>query len=206
MDQIYISPGNIRMDFPTFSLPAVTSCPNHTVDCGNYCYAKKAEKLYPGVLPSRIRNLNESKRNTFVKIVSDILSKRQSKYIRIHESGDFYSQEYLDKWFEICRKFPDKKFLAYTQCYNLDYSNKPDNLVLYWTIWPDSREAPKTGLKAFVIGTDTIPLGTYSEKYSIHATRIKTAFKCKKGKGHELKCNDCLHCFEGKGDVIFEIH
>ena len=202
MDQIYISPGNIRMDFPTFSLPAVTSCPNHTVDCGNYCYAKKAEKLYPGVLPSRIRNLNESKRNTFVKIVSDILSKRQSKYIRIHESGDFYSQEYLDKWFEICRKFPDKKFLAYTQCYNLDYSKKPSNLVLYWSIWPDSRGLPETGLKAFVVDSKH----KYLTNMRSQAYVARNGFKCMKGHGSKVKCNTCLHCFEGKGDVIFEIH
>ena len=199
---VYLSNGNRRMDIPTFSLPTGASCPGATISCSRWCYAKKAERLWKNVMPSRVRNLNDSKRETFVNEMSKEISKNKSFYIRIHESGDFYSQRYLEKWFEICRRFPEKKFLAYTQSYNLDYSKKPSNMVLYWTIWPDSRCIPKTGLKAFVIDNGSRTLRNYSEQ----PQGLEIAFKCKKGHGSTLTCDKCLHCFEGRGDVIFEVH
>jgi hypothetical protein len=40
--------------------------------------------------------------------------------IRVHDSGDFYNQEYVDKWADIARANPDKKFYAYTKSLHLD--------------------------------------------------------------------------------------
>jgi len=194
----YISPGNRRMDIPTFSLPAGITCHNKTIYCDKYCYAKKAEKAYKNVLPSRIRNLNDSKREMFVNEVYNLLKNINIKYFRIHESGDFYSQTYLEKWFSICRLFPDIKFLAYTQMYHLDYSNKPNNLILYWTVWPDSRNVPKDGLKAYVVDDGKGKIPDYPVK--------PKGKNCSKGMGSKVKCENCKYCLEGKGDVIFKIH
>jgi len=199
---MYLSDGNLRMNIPTWSLPAEKTCPNATKDCMNNCYAKKAERMYKNTRLSRARNLNDSKRKDFVPKMSGLIKKKKSKYIRIHESGDFYSQIYLDKWFEICRKFPKKRFLAYTQMYNLDWSNKPENLIVYWSVWPDSKKVPRKGLRATVIDDGT---GRLKNK-DMSSKRLKTAFKCKKGHGSKLTCELCLYCFKGKGDVIFKIH
>lgn len=35
--------------------------------------------------------------------------------IRIHDSGDFFSREYLEAWIDIARDFPDVLFYAYTK-------------------------------------------------------------------------------------------
>ena len=187
------------MDIPTFSLPAEVTCPNATDLCKKYCYAKKAERMYPKVLPSRKRNYRATKDRHFVQVMWHDLSDLKSEYIRIHESGDFYSQEYLNKWFKICKLLYYKKFLVYTQMYDLDWSNKPDNLIVYWTVWPDTNlsKVPE-GLRAYVIdsGSNKIP-------------KYKTEPKCKictKGKGNKLICNDCMWCYEGKGDIKFKIH
>jgi len=199
---VYLSPGNIRMKIPTFSLPTTHSCPGATLTCMNWCYAKKAEKSYPKVLPCRIRNLNDSKREDFKDKMISLISKTNSNYIRIHESGDFYSQIYLDKWIDICKNFPEKTFLAYTQCYKLDYSKKPDNLIIYWTMWPDSRGLPETGLKAIVISKKGKCIGNYLSE----PIGLKNAFKCKKEDGLGITCDKCLYCYKAKGDVIFEVH
>jgi len=50
--------------------------------------------------------------------------------IRIHVSGDFYSQEYFDNWCEIIKKHNDKTFYSYTKNFKLNLTNKPDNLTL----------------------------------------------------------------------------
>lgn len=57
--------------------------------------------------------------------------------IRIHESGDMYDQEYLDKWFEIARTLPSITFTTYTKAYMLDWSKKPKNFTVN-----QSTEAP----------------------------------------------------------------
>ncbi len=36
-------------------------------------------------------------------------------WIRIHDSGDFFSDEYLLAWLDICRTRPDTNFYAYTK-------------------------------------------------------------------------------------------
>jgi len=196
---MYLSDGNLRMKIPTWSIPAEITCPGSTTTCRNYCYAKKAERTYRNTRLSRIRNLNDSKRKDFVSKMIPLIERKKSKYVRVHESGDFYSQIYLDKWIDIANKFPEKTFLMYTQNYKLDYSKIPDNVVLYYTIWPDSRDVPKKGLKAYVIDNGSGKIG----KYKIDLSKVK---ECKKGKGSKLKCENCMWCYHGKGDVKFKLH
>lgn len=195
---VYISDGNRRMNIPTFSLISEHTCPNATELCKKHCYAKKAERAYPNAFINRMTNTFDTLKATFVNETKVLISKKKNTYIRIHESGDFYSQEYLNKWFKICKMFPGKKFLTYTQMFNLDWKEKPKNMVVYWTIWPDTAIIPKKGLKAYVIdnGAGKIPL--YKKNI--------VGFRCKKGKGNTVTCEKCLYCFKGKGNVLFKIH
>ena len=53
--------------------------------------------------------------------------------VRIHMSGDFYSQEYFDMWLKICESNPNVEFWAYTKSVNYwvnRLNNIPDNLTL----------------------------------------------------------------------------
>lgn len=199
-DDIYLSNGNIRMSCTIFNLPSFITCPGHTEMCSKYCYAQKAEDLYPNVLPCRMRNLRAAKHWTFVPRMISLLKSKRSKLFRIHESGDFFDQEYLDKWIQIMEKFPDKVFLAYTQSYDLDFSGIPDNMVLYYSVWPDSKNVPEEGLKAYVVDDGS---GLIDESHIPDKNKL---FRCKKGRGKELTCNDCMRCFEGRGDVLFKLH
>jgi hypothetical protein len=38
--------------------------------------------------------------------------------LRIHDSGDFYAPQYIDKWTEIAKAHPDLKFYAYTKSHH----------------------------------------------------------------------------------------
>ena len=194
---MYISKGNRRMSIPTFSIPSGVTCPNSTKLCRKYCYAKKAEKSWPNVLKSRHRNFQETMQENFTREMIKQIKSLKTKYFRIHESGDFYNQEYLDKWFKICKKLKNITFLAYTNRWDLDWTNKPDNLVIYWSVWPDSKRVPRDGLKAYVID---------GGKHKIPKHRIKPKGKiCQKESG-VIRCETCLWCFKGKGDVIFKLH
>ena len=115
---------NVR--FMIWNLPAVKTCPFRTPMCEKSCYARKAERMYPQVLPSREKNFNDSLENDFsenmIYTIETLLASRAYKgktvYFRIHESGDFYSLEYVKKWIEVAKHFEnDAKiiFEAYTK-------------------------------------------------------------------------------------------
>lgn len=180
-----------------FNIPAIITCPNATDNCKKYCYAKKAERVYPQVLPSRQRNLRSTFKSSFVSNMVNLLEHRRSKLVRIHESGDFYNQHYFDKWVDIASQLKDKTFLAYTQNYSLDISNLPDNFTLYWSVWDDSVGIPDQGSFAYVIDNNH---GIINNKYA------QNYHLCEKGKGSDLKCHQCMYCFEGKGNVAFKLH
>lgn len=133
--KLSISLGNSKLPETTFifNLPAVKTCPLKTVLCAKECYALKAEVQYKHVVPqARNRNLEISRSDYFVNRISNSIDQniKKIKQVRIHESGDFYSQEYLEKWFKITTLFPELTFYAYTKSFHLDYSAKPKNFVL----------------------------------------------------------------------------
>ena len=96
----------------SFSLPASQGV------CGRICtgcYALKAQKIYPAVLPSREKKYFASQQTTFQSRVVESIKKLQPDYIRIHDSGEFYSQEYIEKWAEIAKHSPSFIFYTYTK-------------------------------------------------------------------------------------------
>lgn len=83
------------------------------------CYAAKAQVRFPKALAYRERMLERSKDKSFVanmycEIVK-VTKKKSIEAIRIHESGEFYSQDYIDKWEIIASYLPKQKFYAFTK-------------------------------------------------------------------------------------------
>jgi hypothetical protein len=125
-----------------FGIPADTSfvdgkrnrntCPG-AEHCREVCYAKQGTFLFNNVKAARLRALQSTMSANFVQdAISDLkrLSKRYTT-VRVHDAGDFYSQEYLEKWYDIARMVPEMSFYAYTKSLNLDlWTNKPDNFQL----------------------------------------------------------------------------
>jgi hypothetical protein len=71
-------------------------------------------------------------------MVAEIKSKRGKVVIRIHDSGDFYSRNYAEKWFAIMRECPDVEFYAYTKMVPLFRLKsmreiKPDNFTVIFS-------------------------------------------------------------------------
>lgn len=89
--------------------------------CGRQCpgcYALKAQIRFPTtVLPSRQRLHAASLQSDFVTtIVNELTStRRTARTVRIHESGEFYSQDYIAKWQQIATALPTFTFYAFTK-------------------------------------------------------------------------------------------
>lgn len=84
------------------------------------CYAASTEARYPNVRESRWSNF-ELLQNT--DDIAGLISRSiqyfnvhnpDIKIFRIHESGDFFSQEYFNAWIDVAEKFPNILFYAYT--------------------------------------------------------------------------------------------
>lgn len=205
-----------KIRFMIWNLPAVKTCPFRTELCEKSCYARKAERIYPQVLPSREKNYNDSLSADFVEnmiftIEKELNSKKYSGKLavfRIHESGDFYNREYFSKWYQIAKHFENDNrivFLAYTksinyavQCgYGLPWF--PKNLVIRSSLWKDT--AP-----------DKVEL-TKLHNFPIYTALTEKEMTAEKENGHVFaacKCEDCSHCglcWNSKvKDIIVKIH
>ena len=102
----------IAYKYAMFNLRAKTTCPFRSRDCERFCYAKRDER-YPQARANRDGNLTASKRSDFVQrmiytIETELSSRRYQgsvMILRIHESGDFYNQKYLNDWIDIMAHF-----------------------------------------------------------------------------------------------------
>lgn len=107
----------------------INTCPGACA-CRGVCYAKQGRYIMPNVYNAKLGNLKASVLPSFVSDTVAAINRRPSyNTVRIHDAGDFYNQEYYNRWCDIARQLPNHIFYAYTKALHLDlYSNKPDNL------------------------------------------------------------------------------
>ncbi len=145
--------GNAKLDQAifTFSLPATHSCPGareckvradrHTgkikggPDTQFWCYATMMEMRHRTVRNARWHNFDLVRGKAKSKVIDTILCSLTpfAGYVRVHDSGDFFSQTYFDAWMEVARQRRRTLFYAYTK--SLVYwvarvGTVPDNFVL----------------------------------------------------------------------------
>lgn len=106
--------GNTKMgpDVGIWNLPPVRTC-WPSAWCMEHCYAQRNNFLLPSVLRSLIWRLEQSQLPDFVPRM--ITEAQHFEFFRIHASGDFYSNAYIDAWSQIIRDCPDTKFRTTTR-------------------------------------------------------------------------------------------
>jgi len=135
---LFWSTGNDKLtktDTISFNLPAYKSldgfqvCPQAGI-CRFVCYARQARYMFPDSIRAREINLDIVRTNLalFERLAILDLQRIKNESIRIHDSGDFFSQAYLESWFRIVRAYPDKAFYCYSKSLHLDWSGTPANL------------------------------------------------------------------------------
>ena len=124
-----------------FGIPAYKSasgkltCPFADA-CVKFCYAKKGAYIWSNVQPAFEKRYQLSKTDDFVNIMNQEIAKKRPDYVRVHDSGDYYSKAYLDKWLAVAIHNPHVRFYSYTNCVEmLKNANLPDN---YDIIFSDS--------------------------------------------------------------------
>jgi sulfatase maturation enzyme AslB (radical SAM superfamily) len=97
-----------------FNIPANHAVCNRT--CKS-CYAIKEQVRFPAVLEARERRFQAALQPDFAsKIISELRGlRKQPKHFRVHSSGEFFSQPYINDWYRIASTFPQITFYAYTK-------------------------------------------------------------------------------------------
>lgn len=137
---IRVSNGNKKIGNDTLiiNMCSATDCPSRSkglCQVSDRCYAMKAEKQYPAVLPYRREQEVYWGTNSSSEIARDlkgIIERKRHpiKYVRFSESGDFSAQRDVDKLKGVARNMPDVVFYGYTARRDLEYNDIPNNLII----------------------------------------------------------------------------
>jgi hypothetical protein len=93
-------------------------CPSASA-CAPLCYARKGTYQFSNVKAAHMRNLLLTLQDLpeFERQMTEEVQhpRYQGGYVRIHDSGDFHSQDYLEAWLRIIRSAKGVRFYCYTK-------------------------------------------------------------------------------------------
>ena len=104
------------------SMPAGDCCP-FAGECLKGCYAQSGCQAWANTKRAYQENLDMYKEHSFfTKLDRELYelclkAEKENKtvYIRLHDSGDFFSYRYLCDWLAFMTRYPDVHFYAYTK-------------------------------------------------------------------------------------------
>jgi len=176
----------------SFGIPAYRSsdgfvtCPGAGA-CAGYCYARQGRYVMPNVKASREFNLAIAKDSPvrFAQYaIADLQAMRKVSIVRIHDSGDFFSQEYLDAWVYVASTLPRIRFYAYTKSLKLCFDRLPGNFSITQSmggIWDSLIDSSRSHARVFpdieALRTEGYINGTLSDRPALEGlTRIGLAY------------------------------
>lgn len=151
---------------PAFkALDGTITCPNAS-KCVSGCYAQMGAYIWSNVRQAHQAKLDLTKQESFVvdmiAAIESKLKRVRTVYIRIHDAGDFYSEEYTLKWFNVMNYFKGKpvKFYAYTKQVKMFKDIKesiPSNFKLIYSFGgkQDMLINPETDRHSWVFESET---------------------------------------------------
>lgn len=78
------------------------------------CYAQNGAYNWPVVKNAYNNRYLATKQDNFTELIQLELNKKKPNFVRVHDSGDFYSRQYLQKWLTIANNNKHINFYAYT--------------------------------------------------------------------------------------------
>ncbi|MBQ0926674.1 GP88 family protein [Saccharopolyspora endophytica] len=94
------------------------TCPSAGI-CRHVCYARHGTYTWPAVRAKHESNLRfvlDDLAGWEQAMLTELAApKFRGNWVRIHDSGDFFSSPYLESWLRIMRARPDTNFYAYTK-------------------------------------------------------------------------------------------
>ena len=96
----------------------IKTCPNAGA-CANVCYARNGTYNFSNVKARHTANLEyviDDPQGWLAQMLEEVNHPRmRGKYVRIHDSGDFFSEDYLRLWLKVALLTPNVTFYCYTK-------------------------------------------------------------------------------------------
>lgn len=185
-----------------WNLPPMATCPGRSEWCSKTCYNGDDR---PTVFdnPRWLNNwsMYEHDKQRTRSVLSDYLSALPDKSgIRIHSSGDFFSNSYIEWWSEIVSSYAQHYFWAYTRSWTqrnllakLSELRDISNIQLFAS-WDLTMPTPPDGWRLSII-----------EGMELETSR--SILDCPEQYLGGPKCADCGYCIESRdGNVRFAPH
>lgn len=219
----YLSMGNEKLKenkhaaFVVWSIVGKITCNFKTDVCTLFCYNGCRETK--GNLYGKIHNLILSMLDIFEDLMIRVLSaygqyKNKKLYCRIHEDGDFYNLEYLQKWRRIAEKMTDQniKFMAYSKELVVlqNYSKiSTKNLMFRYSIVDDTKPeyieyAQKNNIPTYIVlGDKKVVYGKFNPNNVAHVEYMQ--FKNQIASRKDGCVGSCKHCKKCYNDYVKNI-
>lgn len=178
--------------------------------CAKVCYARNGTYLFPKVIESHQRNLMLARGPEDLFIGQMVLELTGKKFrpsgetrlpeldrahlpekitsmldggcaaVRIHDSGDFFSEQYLDAWTSIAKSVPDVLFYAYTKEVTLLKEHMgshwwPENFLICFSLGGTSRTTSWISRK---VGISTPTSSRAPRPWTMPVTTARTTTTC----------------------------
>jgi len=139
-----LRPGNTKLGLLVhqWSIPSGLRhiCVGASEICLMLCYAMRHHYRRDGVKDAMDRNYKVSLRKDFVAIMLGWIRSLFVRVVRVHASGEFYSEEYVRKWISIVERTPKVTYYAYTRSWSdpevysaLKELARLPNFVMWWS-------------------------------------------------------------------------
>ncbi len=130
----------LAVDEDTGEFVVIDTCPG-AGSCKLVCYAMKGGYVQwkaSSLGQTKLLNFLYNDPDGFMSMLESEIAGYEAKnkkkniktIIRWHDAGDFFSPQYLEKAFDLAKKFPDVDFYAYTKLAGVAQGEKPDNFKI----------------------------------------------------------------------------
>lgn len=129
--------GHVRI--ASFSLPQLRSAEGRTVcpfagACAEVCYASQGSYYMPHVQAAYEHNYQAVRAagvSLAALLLEDLAELGTVTHVRLHDSGDFFSRHYVQRWMTVAARRPELTFYGYTKSLPLiDFDALPPNVRL----------------------------------------------------------------------------
>lgn len=188
-----------------WNMPCVKTCPGASDWCMRYCYNAAYNNMYEW--EGNFRKYSSDSGGLRRELTDQLkeLCSSKSIAVRLHSSGDFFSNNYIDFWIKIMKETPNIRYWSYTRSWRVEeLSDKIaelhsiPNLSLYYS-WDNTMGCPKNKAKLAIVCNNNLEVNSYSNQ--------KEYIICPEQYNLVNSCAECGSCIGGDGrSVVFIAH
>lgn len=198
---------------------SIGTCPGSTEACETICYAKR-------VVNTAVWDVWKRNSDSETLPWEDDPLPADAKIVRIHVSGDFTTQSYIEAWIALATRRSEVLFFGYTRSWNvpqllpgLERFRALPNVQLFASMDGDM-ELPPEGWRRAWLEDDIRAIsggGPGDEQglefflgegiHNFKAVDGEPVYVCPEETGRKPNCQACGYCIRGtSGDVVFLVH